>query len=122
VSLWLLYMRGTPSLPRPANRGRWLGWPLLAASLLLYAFGRSQDIIMFEVARRSWCWPALLLLFCGGRALRAAWFPLFFLLFMVPLPEALVAAVTTPLKSAVSAVASAAAVPAGLPGGPQGVV
>ena len=44
----------------------------------------------------------LLALFKGTAAIRVAAFPLFFLLFMVPLPGQLVAALTTPLKAAVS--------------------
>ena len=64
----------------------------------------------------------MLLIFSGAGALRLAWFPLFFLLFMVPLPEALVAAVTAPLKSAVSAVASNLLYQIGYPVGRSGVI
>ena len=48
----------------------------------------------------------LFLIFGGWRPLVTASFPLLFLLFMIPLPEALVAGVTAPLKSAVSASAT----------------
>jgi len=50
------------------------------------------------------------------------WFALFFMVFMVPLPEALVAAVTAPLKSAVSAVASSLLYAIGYPVGRSGVI
>ena len=103
--------------PRPA----W-GWPLLLLALVLYVVGGAQDIIMFQTSSQIPLLAALLLLFGGTGALRAAWFPLFFLLFMVPLPEALVAAVTAPLKSAVSAVASQLLYLAGYPVGRSGVV
>jgi exosortase B len=63
----------------------------------------------------------LALLFKGWRGLRVIWFPLFFMLFMVPLPEALVAAVTAPLKMAVSYVASNLLYAFGLPVGRSGV-
>jgi exosortase B len=49
---------------------------------------------------------ALILLTLGRRALRTLWFPLFFLLFMVPLPGSVLVTVTGPLKAAVSAVAA----------------
>ena len=106
VSFWLLYtlrhaIAQAPTAPRPV-----LGWSLLVLSLLVYAAGRSQDIIMFEIGSQVPALAALLLIFKGGAALRLAWFPLVFQLFMVPLPEALVAAVTAPLKSAVSASAA----------------
>jgi exosortase B len=64
----------------------------------------------------------LLLAFKGGAALRVAWFPLVFQIFMVPLPEALVAAVTGPLKSAVSAVAAYVLYLANYPIGRSGVI
>ena len=77
---------------------------------------------MFEVGAQVPIFAGLLLAFKGVRALRAAWFPLFFLLFMVPLPGGLVAAVTTPLKSAVSYVASNLLYALGYPVGRSGVV
>jgi exosortase B len=89
---------------------------------MLFIVGAAQDIILFQVGSQIPLLAALLLLFGGWGALRAAWFPLFFLLFMVPLPEALVAAVTTPLKSAVSAVAAQLLYLAGYPVGRSGVM
>lgn len=122
VSLWLLYRRRHDLAALPARPIEWLGWPLLVLSLALYALGRSQDIIMFAVGSQIGVLMSLLLLFKGQAALRLLWFPLFFMLFMVPLPEALVAAVTAPLKSAVSAVASSLLYSIGYPVGRSGVV
>jgi exosortase B len=122
VAVWLLYQQrhalaAVPAKPVPA-----LGWPLLVFALLLYALGRSQDIIMFAVGSQIILLVALLLLFHSTAGLKLVWFPLFFLLFMVPLPEALVAAVTAPLKSAVSAVASNLLYAIGYPVGRSGVI
>lgn len=122
VSFWLLYRRRHDLAELSARPQGWLGWPLLVFSLALYALGRSQDIIMFAVGSQIGVLMSLLLLFKGRAALRMLWFPLFFMLFMVPLPEALVAAVTAPLKSAVSAVASALLYGIGYPVGRSGVV
>ncbi len=122
VSVWLLYVKRHDLAAAPTRPLPWLGWPLLTFALLLYALGRSQDIIMFEIVSQILVLIALLLLFKGLRALRLAWFPLFFMIFMVPLPEALVAAVTAPLKSAVSAVASSMLYNIGYPVGRSGVV
>lgn len=122
VSIWLLYSkRHELTAARPAPM-LWLGWPLLVFALLMYAFGRSQDIIMFEITSQILVLVAFLLLFKGARGLRLVWFPLFFMIFMVPLPEALVASVTAPLKSAVSAVASAFLYKLGYPVGRSGVI
>lgn len=98
------------------------GWTLLALALLLFTLGSAQDIIMFQTGSQIPLLAGLLLLFGGWGALRAAAFPLLFLIFMVPLPEALVAAVTAPLKSAVSAVASELLYRLGYPVGRSGVV
>lgn len=122
VSFWLLYrarhgLAEVASKPRPV-----LGWVILALSLLVYAFGRSQDISIFAVGSQIGVLIAFLLLFKGTGGLRLVWFPLFFMIFMVPLPEALVAAVTSPLKSAVSAVASNLLYALGYPVGRSGVV
>ena len=122
VSGWLLYMKRHELAAAPTKPLPWLGWPLLVFSLALYALGRSQDIIMFAIGSQIALLVALLLLFHGVRGLRVVWFPLFFMLFMVPLPEALVAAVTGPLKSAVSAVASSLLYTIGYPVGRSGVV
>ena len=122
VSGWLLFVRRhaiAATVYRPAP---WIGWSLLAFAALLFAVGRSQDIIMFQVGSQIVVLTSLLLIFRGGEALRAAWFPLFFMIFMVPLPEALVAAVTAPLKSAVSSVASNLLYQLGYPVGRSGVV
>jgi exosortase B len=47
----------------------------------------------------------ILLLTRGTSALKAMWFPLFFIFFMIPLPGFLIDAVTLPMKMAVSYVA-----------------
>jgi exosortase B len=74
---------------------------ILAAGLLFYVVGRSQDILLFEVGSLIWVLAALVLL-RGASALKALWFPLFFMVFMLPLPSAIVDAITLPLKTAVS--------------------
>lgn len=122
LSFWLLYANRQALGDAPTQPVVWLAWPLLVFNLALYALGRSQDIIMFAVGSQIGVLVALVLLFKGWRGLRVVWFALFFMLFMVPLPEALVAAVTAPLKSAVSAVASSLLYAIGYPVGRSGVV
>jgi exosortase B len=122
VSFWLLYQRRHQIAAEAVRPRAWLGWSCIGFALVLFAFGASQDIVMFRVGSQIPLLAGLILLFLGAGALRAAWFPLFFLLFMVPLPEALVAAVTAPLKSAVSAVASQLLYLVGYPVGRAGVI
>jgi len=122
VSGWLLYAKRHQLAALPSRPLPWLGWPLLVFAMLLYALGRSQDIIMFAVGSQIILLISLLLVFKGARGLLLVWFALFFMIFMVPLPQALVAAVTGPLKSAVSAVASNLLYDIGYPVGRSGVV
>ena len=106
ISLWLMY-RNWPAMEQAANgqpTSGW-GWPVFVFGLLLYALGRSQDILLFEIGSTIWVLTGLGLLLHGRRALRVQWFALFFMLFMVPLPGAVVDTVTMPMKMAVSYVA-----------------
>ncbi|MCC6534647.1 MAG: exosortase B [Burkholderiales bacterium] len=123
VALYLAWQgRGTlVSLPQHGASAV-LGWVLLACGLLLYALGRSQSILLLEVGSQI---PVILgaLLILGGRAAaRQMWFPLFFLLFMVPLPGMLVEALTGPLKHYVSLIAEHVLYALGYPIARSGVV
>lgn len=105
ASAWLLWdMRAKLFVPSniPAPRSASL---MLVVAMLVYIVGRSQQVIELEAASLLLALPACMLAVLGWRGVRQAWFPLFFLLFMVPLPGAWVQAMTMPLKSAVSIVA-----------------
>lgn len=122
VSAFLLFSMRHELAALPARPRTAAGLAMLGAGVLLYALGRSQVVLLFEIASQSVVLAGLLLLFKGTAALRLAWFPLAFLLFMVPLPGSVVASVTGPLKSAVSAVASDLLHGLGYPIGRSGVV
>jgi exosortase B len=107
IACWLMYRKwpemvrvseGQPGTPS-------IGWPLFLFGLILYILGRSQDILVFEIGSVVWLFSGILLLIRGGKALKAQWFPLFFMLFMIPLPGPLVDFLTMPMKMAVSYVA-----------------
>lgn len=104
VALWFFWQLRTAIYDMPAAPSK-AGWPLFILGLLLYAIGRSQDIQLFEVGSQILVIASLLLILRGWAALGAGWFPLFFLLFMIPLPGAFVDALTLPMKMAVSYVA-----------------
>lgn len=78
------------------------GWPFFIFGLLLYILGRSQDILLFEVGSQIPVLAGLLLILRGWAAVRILWFPLLFLIFMVPLPSAVVDTLTLPMKTGVS--------------------
>lgn len=123
LALWLIW-RKWPEAMAASNppRPHWAGWVVLALGLGLYLLGRSQKILMFEVGSILAVLAAVVLLKLGGRALRVLWFPFFFMLFMVPLPSELVAAVTMPMKMAVSWVTEHILFAAGYPISRSGVV
>ncbi|PKO27662.1 MAG: exosortase B [Betaproteobacteria bacterium HGW-Betaproteobacteria-5] len=104
VAVWFFWKQGPTIHGVPAAPSK-AGWPLFILGLLLYAIGRSQDILLFEVGSQIVVIASLLLILRGWSALGAAWFPLFFMLFMIPLPGAFVDALTLPMKMAVSYVA-----------------
>lgn len=109
-------IHGLPASPASA------GWPAFVFGLLLYILGRSQDILIFEVGSQIVIVGSLLLIIRGWAALRLAWFPLFFMLFMIPLPGAVVDALTLPMKMAVSQVAEHILYAVGYPIARTGVI
>ena len=123
ISVWLLYRNWIAM--EQAGHGQQVstwGWPFFIVGLILYALGRSQDILLFEIGSAIWLLVGLLLLQRGTAALKAQWFALFFMLFMVPLPGAVVDTVTMPMKMAVSYVAEHVLYWAGYPIGRNGVI
>ncbi|MEO8060012.1 MAG: exosortase B [Burkholderiales bacterium] len=121
VSGWLLYRQWPALQALPEASGR-AGGVFLALGLLLYVFGRSQQFLRVEMLSLSLVLLAVLVLFKGWAVLRLVWFPLFFLLFALPLPYSLVLAITAPLKLGVSIVATKLLLWAGFPMGRSGVV
>jgi len=122
ISIWLVLDRARrfddlPARPRPA----W-GSALFALGWLLYVVGRSQDILMFEVGAQVPVLAGIVLMMHGSSAVRRVWFPLAFLLFMVPLPGVMVDAMTGPLKQWVSVIAEQALYAAGYPIARSGVM
>lgn len=123
VSVWLLHRnwQAMEDAAQGQTPSAW-GWPVFVLGALMYALGRSQDILLFEVGSVIWLLAGLMLLLRGSAALKAQWFALFFMLFMIPLPGAIVDAVTMPMKMAVSYVAEHVLFWAGYPIGRNGVV
>ncbi len=123
ISVWLLY-RNWATMEEAAHgrqTSNW-GWSFFIFGLLLYALGRSQDLLLFEIGSVIWLLVGLLLLMRGIVALKVQWFAIFFMLFMVPLPGVVVDAVTMPMKMAVSYVAEHLLYWAGYPIGRNGVI
>lgn len=123
LSLWLMYRKRSEMLAVARdNTSSLAGWALLVFGLLLFIVGRSQQILALEFCSLITVMAAILLLKFGAASLRVYWFPFFFLLFMIPLPSALVAMLTMPMKMAVSYVSEHVLFWAGYPIARSGVI
>ena len=122
ISLYLLFVKRHELAALTARPAPWLGVPLLLLGVLMYALGRSQFILFFEVFSQIVVLLAIVLIFLGRPGFRLVWFALLFMFFMVPLPASLVASITAPLKSAVSAVAADLLYEVGYPVARSGVM
>ena len=101
VALWFIWQKRQAIQALPVKTAT-IGWPVFIFGLLLYTVGRSQDILLFEVGSQIVVVSGLLFIMRGSAAVKTLWFPLLFLLFMVPLPGAVVDALTLPMKMGVS--------------------
>ncbi len=121
LTCWLAYQRWDGLTQLPVGRSVVSGAVMLGMGLLFYVLGRSQEVLMFEVGSQILVLAGLLLLYKGVAGLRHMWFPLFFVIFLVPLPGVMVDALTGPLKAAVSYVAEGLMYAVGYPIGRAGV-
>ena len=123
ICAWLTW-RAWPRIENPVSDDPqpFRAWLVLAIGLLLYVFGRSQRILSAQTLSLVFVLSSLVLMLRGGKQLRAAVFPLFFMLFLVPLPAAMVDSITQPLKLAVSSVATTILFGVGYPIARTGVI
>lgn len=107
LSLWLIYRKWPDMMAKSEGRvpSLFWGWIILIFALFLYIIGRSQQILIFEMGSFIVAISAIFLIMRGSSALKVMWFPIFFLLFMIPLPGTIVSLLTMPMKMAVSYVA-----------------
>ena len=91
VSSWLLFKRWcefneSASISPVAPKGQTWAWPCFVFGAFWYVVGRSLGIIYFEVGSFIPMLMGVILLVGGWSLLNAVKFPLFFFVFMVPLP------------------------------------
>ncbi len=121
LALWLAWQRKDKLAQAPNARALWAGTIAMGMGLLWYVLGRSQTFPVFYIASQIWVLAGLLLLYKGWHGLKIMWFPLFFIVFITPLPGPLVDAVTGPMKMAVSYASEGLLHFAGYPVGRAGV-
>lgn len=124
VVLWLLWLRrdalrSAAVAGKPAGIG---GWTVLVLGLLTFIVGRIQNIVTFEMGAAIPLSIGMLAVTFGWGVVKVAAFPIFFILFAVPLPGAVVDALTQPLKQAVSWAAEGILFSLGYPVSRTGVI
>ncbi|RZL02122.1 MAG: exosortase B [Rubrivivax sp.] len=124
MSLWLLVTRWREHVEAAgtSSRGSGLCWPAFAAGAMLYIAGRSLGIIYFEVFAFIPMMLGVVLLAGGTALLNHLKFPLFFLIFMVPIPGFLLDPISQFIKLQISTAVTNLLWAAGYPISHTGVV
>ena len=118
---WLLWRRWSSMIEaaQPGNLAVTLA--VIIPSLASFIFGRAYDFVTFETAGLFGVFMAMLYAKFGLRVMIKEWFPLLYLAFVIPPPNALLSQVTAPLKEFVSWAATSCLAAFGLPVGREGV-
>lgn len=122
AAVWLAWSRLRERGWQVSDPAPIAGWAAMASGLFFLVIGRSQEILLFDVASQIPILVGLCLLFGGWALVRLLWFPLFFLCFTIPLPGWFMDALTSPLKTAVSVLVTDGLYALGYPIAQNGVV
>jgi exosortase B len=106
LSIWIISRQWQTMLNKrkPTPSFAFIAWIFFAIALLFYIVGNSQQIMLLELGSLILMLVAIILIKFGSRSLLVMWFPLFFMLFMIPLPGTLMTMLTMPLKILVSSI------------------
>lgn len=102
IGVWLVARRWRELTADAVPGNPWLGGLVLVLALLGYLAARVIGSIVIESAMMYLALVTALYLFVGLKAMRAAWFPIAYLLFVLPPPGSWVAATTQPLRLEIS--------------------
>lgn len=98
------------------------GYAFVSLGLIGYLLGRTLNISSVEFASHLPLLVGLLLLFRGASAIKLLWFPLAYVVFLVPLPSSFVDIITGPLKHWISVIVTELMSLVGYPVGRSGVI
>jgi len=122
VVAWLFRQQYRAILDAAPRQAPFAGWAIFACGLLVYFVGRALGISILELGSQIPVLLGVLLILGGWPAARAAWFPLAYIVFMIPLPGPLVDALTGPLKHWISVIAEQTLYSVGYPIARDGVI
>ncbi len=102
IAVWLMWRDRQAFWGLPADGAPVVGLGVMALAMGVYVLGRSQGIDTLEGASHILALMSCMLLLRGWAGVRVMWFPLVFMIFMIPVPGIVAQMLTLPLKSAVS--------------------
>jgi exosortase B len=125
IVAWLILRErkliSTPTLTRERSTALW-GKVALASGLLCYVAGRSQMVLQLQAISQIPVLLGLSMLLVNRQGRRRLWFPILFLIFLVPVPGSVLDELLLPLKQWVSQSVVWLLYHAGLPVARNGVV
>ncbi|MFN7397793.1 MAG: exosortase V [Sandaracinobacter sp.] len=102
TAVWLIW-RSWDEIKAEARPGSLaLAVPVVLLMSAAYVFGRAFNFLIIEVAALLVALVAIAYAYVGHRVLMKMWFPIFYLLFLIPLPGWMLDSITQPLKILVS--------------------
>ena len=122
VTFGLVWLRSRALLAAEIRPAPVVGWGVFLVGLLTYLVGRALEVSILSLGSQIPVLLGALLIVGGWPAVRALWFPLVYIVFMIPLPGTLVDALTGPLKQWVSVIAETLLYAAGYPIARDGVM
>ncbi|MEZ4600279.1 MAG: exosortase [Syntrophotaleaceae bacterium] len=114
LSLYIVWKK-RGELRTATNRPNWLIFPLVVFSLLIYLVAKYAEILTLAPLSMILFIGASLFFLFGGKLFRHLVFPWFLLVFMVPVPSQIYAALTIPLQLFVTEVTAFLASLFGIP-------
>ncbi len=102
---WLLFNQWRQVSHLQVRPPLWQVLTLIVPLLVLYAVAHISAVIEIEVYALYFVLVATLFAFVGFEVMKRLWFPIFYLIFVMPLPDTLVSFFTNPLKIWISSTA-----------------
>lgn len=105
VAAWLMTVRWrefTAAHGEPSPGSAWLAWPLIALGAVSFIVGRALGIIYAEVGSFIFMLMGVVVIIGGIKLLNQLKFPIFFFVFMIPLPGFIVDPISQFLKLRIS--------------------
>jgi exosortase B len=121
TAVWLVWRRFDEIVAEAAPGSPVLSFVTLVIAACAYTFGRAFNFLMIEVAALLLALLAIAYALVGPHVLRKLWFPIVYLLFLIPLPGWVLDTATQPLKILVSDVTTSLLSAVGYPIAQTGV-